>query len=253
MKITELKEEDSHQIRVNGDANPFPSSTTITAAASNNNDHDDADAPMTSLDKVKFYEKLGFDQNLVTFLSEIVEDASKVVERRVGEVVDGSKTLDGGFQPPRRIIEKSVVVDADDVTLNLAKDAGGGGGVGGGAGGAESAAKPVVNGILRRSEDRFTRGSSDSPDSQRRRGSRASSTKGGGGSSTGGGGASATTGAAGANKKIFTPGPAAPPFRIPEFKWSKLHQKLLSDVLFALETDIQVGCYSYGGGERREG
>lgn len=38
----------------------------------------------------------------------------------------------------------------------------------------------------------------------------------------------------------FSPGPTRPPFRIPEFKWSYIHQRLLSDVLFSLETDIQV-------------
>lgn len=41
-------------------------------------------------------------------------------------------------------------------------------------------------------------------------------------------------------RAIFSPGPRAPPFRIPEFRWSYLHQKLLSDLLFAVETDIQV-------------
>lgn len=41
-------------------------------------------------------------------------------------------------------------------------------------------------------------------------------------------------------RHIFSPGPRAPPFRIPEFRWSYLHQKLLSDLLFAIETDIQV-------------
>jgi len=41
-------------------------------------------------------------------------------------------------------------------------------------------------------------------------------------------------------RQIFSPGPRAPPFRIPEFRWSYLHQKLLSDLLFALEQDIQV-------------
>lgn len=40
--------------------------------------------------------------------------------------------------------------------------------------------------------------------------------------------------------QIFSPGPRAPPFRIPEFRWSSLHQKLLSDLLFSVETDIQV-------------
>ncbi len=48
---------------------------------------------------------------------------------------------------------------------------------------------------------------------------------------------------AGGKKKertTFSPGPARPPFRIPEFRWSYIHQRLLSDVLFSLETDIQV-------------
>ncbi|CAB3374567.1 Hypothetical predicted protein [Cloeon dipterum] len=41
-------------------------------------------------------------------------------------------------------------------------------------------------------------------------------------------------------RTMFSPGPTRPPFRIPEFKWSYIHQRLLSDVLFSLETDIQV-------------
>ncbi|KAL1129748.1 hypothetical protein AAG570_012692, partial [Ranatra chinensis] len=44
----------------------------------------------------------------------------------------------------------------------------------------------------------------------------------------------------GNGRPMFSPGPSRPPFRIPEFKWSYIHQRLLSDVLFALETDIQV-------------
>jgi hypothetical protein len=43
-----------------------------------------------------------------------------------------------------------------------------------------------------------------------------------------------------APRQIFSPGPRAPPFRIPEFRWSYLHQKLLSDLLFSIETDVQV-------------
>ena len=42
------------------------------------------------------------------------------------------------------------------------------------------------------------------------------------------------------DRTTFSPGPARPPFRIPEFRWSYIHQRLLSDVLFSLETDIQV-------------
>lgn len=44
----------------------------------------------------------------------------------------------------------------------------------------------------------------------------------------------------GSTRPMFSPGPTRPPFRIPEFKWSYIHQRLLSDVLFSLETDIQV-------------
>ncbi|KAJ8932339.1 hypothetical protein NQ314_014703 [Rhamnusium bicolor] len=42
------------------------------------------------------------------------------------------------------------------------------------------------------------------------------------------------------SRPMFSPGPTRPPFRIPEFKWSYIHQRLLSDVLFSLETDVQV-------------
>ena len=51
-------------------------------------------------------------------------------------------------------------------------------------------------------------------------------------------GSSSTRG--GNSRTTFSPGPARPPFRIPEFRWSYIHQRLLSDVLFSLETDIQV-------------
>jgi len=40
------------------------------------------------------------------------------------------------------------------------------------------------------------------------------------------------------NRQIFSPGPRAPPFRIPEFRWSYLHQRLLSEVLHSLERDM---------------
>lgn len=41
-------------------------------------------------------------------------------------------------------------------------------------------------------------------------------------------------------RQMFNSGPTRPPFRIPEFRWSPIHQRLLSDLLFSLETDIQV-------------
>jgi len=42
------------------------------------------------------------------------------------------------------------------------------------------------------------------------------------------------------SRQIFSPGPRAPPFRIPEFRWSYLHQRLLSDVLCSLEQDMHA-------------
>lgn len=42
------------------------------------------------------------------------------------------------------------------------------------------------------------------------------------------------------SRPMFSPGPSRPPFRIPEFKWSYIHQRLLSDILYSLETDIQI-------------
>ncbi|KAM6987921.1 neurobeachin [Tautogolabrus adspersus] len=38
----------------------------------------------------------------------------------------------------------------------------------------------------------------------------------------------------------FSPGPRTTMFRIPEFKWSAMHQRLLTDLLFALESDVHV-------------
>uniref|UniRef100_H2LFI6 Neurobeachin n=1 Tax=Oryzias latipes TaxID=8090 RepID=H2LFI6_ORYLA len=38
----------------------------------------------------------------------------------------------------------------------------------------------------------------------------------------------------------FSPGPRTTMFRIPEFKWSSTHQRLLTDLLFALESDVHV-------------
>ncbi|XP_054650005.1 neurobeachin-like isoform X3 [Dunckerocampus dactyliophorus] len=41
-------------------------------------------------------------------------------------------------------------------------------------------------------------------------------------------------------RRQFSPGPRTTMFRIPEFKWSPLHQRLLADLLFALESDVHV-------------
>uniref|UniRef100_A0A8C9R0M1 Neurobeachin n=1 Tax=Scleropages formosus TaxID=113540 RepID=A0A8C9R0M1_SCLFO len=44
----------------------------------------------------------------------------------------------------------------------------------------------------------------------------------------------------GFQRRQFSPGPRTTMFRIPEFKWSPMHQRLLTDLLFALETDVHV-------------
>lgn len=41
-------------------------------------------------------------------------------------------------------------------------------------------------------------------------------------------------------RRQFSPGPRTTMFRIPEFKWSPMHQRLLTDLLFALESDVHV-------------
>ncbi|XP_071511589.1 neurobeachin-like isoform X5 [Diadema antillarum] len=41
-------------------------------------------------------------------------------------------------------------------------------------------------------------------------------------------------------QRVFSPGPHQAPYRIPEFQWSHMHQRMMSDLLFAIETDVQV-------------
>ncbi|XP_032357931.1 neurobeachin isoform X3 [Etheostoma spectabile] len=41
-------------------------------------------------------------------------------------------------------------------------------------------------------------------------------------------------------RQQFSPGPRTTMFRIPEFKWSTMHQRLLTDLLFSLESDVHV-------------
>uniref|UniRef100_A0A673XZS5 Neurobeachin a n=1 Tax=Salmo trutta TaxID=8032 RepID=A0A673XZS5_SALTR len=41
-------------------------------------------------------------------------------------------------------------------------------------------------------------------------------------------------------RRQFSPGPRTTMFRIPEFKWSPMHQRLLTDLLFALESDVHL-------------
>ncbi|MED6293012.1 hypothetical protein CHARACLAT_006445, partial [Characodon lateralis] len=42
------------------------------------------------------------------------------------------------------------------------------------------------------------------------------------------------------HRQQFSPGPRTTMFRIPEFKWSSMHQRLLTDLLFALESDVHA-------------
>ncbi|XP_041461017.1 neurobeachin-like isoform X4 [Lytechinus variegatus] len=42
------------------------------------------------------------------------------------------------------------------------------------------------------------------------------------------------------SQRVFSPGPHQAPYRIPEFQWSHMHQRMMSDLLFAIETDVQV-------------
>ena len=44
----------------------------------------------------------------------------------------------------------------------------------------------------------------------------------------------------GKNSQTFSPGPTRPPFRIPEFRWSYVHQRLLADLLGSIEADLHT-------------
>ncbi|XP_059351407.1 neurobeachin-like isoform X3 [Daphnia carinata] len=47
-------------------------------------------------------------------------------------------------------------------------------------------------------------------------------------------------GGRGKTSQTFSPGPSRPPFRIPEFRWSYVHQRLLSDLLGSIEADLHT-------------
>ncbi|XP_062288944.1 lipopolysaccharide-responsive and beige-like anchor protein isoform X3 [Scomber scombrus] len=50
----------------------------------------------------------------------------------------------------------------------------------------------------------------------------------------------AAGGSAGQPRESGTSAPRSTMFRIPEFRWSHMHQRLLTDLLFAIETDVQM-------------
>ncbi|XP_026159212.1 lipopolysaccharide-responsive and beige-like anchor protein isoform X3 [Mastacembelus armatus] len=50
----------------------------------------------------------------------------------------------------------------------------------------------------------------------------------------------AATGSSGQQRESITSAPRSTMFRIPEFRWSHMHQRLLTDLLFSIETDIQM-------------
>ncbi|XP_063739788.1 lipopolysaccharide-responsive and beige-like anchor protein isoform X2 [Eleginops maclovinus] len=52
--------------------------------------------------------------------------------------------------------------------------------------------------------------------------------------------AAAAGGSAGQQREGSTSAPRSTMFRIPEFRWSHMHQRLLADLLFSIETDVQM-------------
>ncbi|XP_076585380.1 lipopolysaccharide-responsive and beige-like anchor protein isoform X3 [Chaetodon auriga] len=50
----------------------------------------------------------------------------------------------------------------------------------------------------------------------------------------------AAGGSAGQQRESGTSAPRSTMFRIPEFRWSHMHQRLLTDLLFSIETDVQM-------------
>uniref|UniRef100_A0A8D0D3D5 Neurobeachin n=1 Tax=Sander lucioperca TaxID=283035 RepID=A0A8D0D3D5_SANLU len=52
--------------------------------------------------------------------------------------------------------------------------------------------------------------------------------------------AAAAGGASGQQREGSTSAPRSTMFRIPEFRWSHMHQRLLADLLFSIETDVQM-------------
>ncbi|KAM9362789.1 lipopolysaccharide-responsive and beige-like anchor protein [Symphorus nematophorus] len=52
--------------------------------------------------------------------------------------------------------------------------------------------------------------------------------------------AAAAGGSSGQQREGSTTAPRSTMFRIPEFRWSHMHQRLLTDLLFSIETDVQM-------------
>ncbi|XP_044046004.1 lipopolysaccharide-responsive and beige-like anchor protein isoform X3 [Siniperca chuatsi] len=52
--------------------------------------------------------------------------------------------------------------------------------------------------------------------------------------------AAAARGTSGQQRESSTSAPRSTMFRIPEFRWSHMHQRLLTDLLFSIETDVQM-------------
>ncbi|KAI5607332.1 lipopolysaccharide-responsive and beige-like anchor protein isoform X7 [Silurus asotus] len=59
-------------------------------------------------------------------------------------------------------------------------------------------------------------------------------------SATDAGQGQAATGSSAQNRDSTPSSPRSSMFRIPEFKWSHMHQRLLTDLLFSIETDVQM-------------
>ena len=53
-------------------------------------------------------------------------------------------------------------------------------------------------------------------------------------------GDAAAAGASGGQARESSSSARSTMFRIPEFRWSHMHQRLLTDLLFSIETDVQM-------------
>ena len=173
-------------------------------------------------DSPSAYEILGFDPSIVSFIEElksgIADDASTTSPAPSGG--EGTKS-EGGDGDSKDVAAAAPI---ESWRIN--------GEVGSSSGEKETVARPSeaqtlgeadaesketeITGMKSESTDTNTEGEGERPNEP------------------------STTSRQGSGRHIFSPGPRAPPFRIPEFRWSYLHQLLLSDLLFSLEQDIQV-------------
>ena len=178
-------------------------------------------------DSPSAYEILGFDPSIVSFIEElksgIADDASTVT--KTAPSGDETTTKSEGGEGDSKDVAAAAPVESWRMNGEVGTSAGEKESVAGPSephtlGEADAEAKETeITGMKSESTDTNTEGEGEHPHAP---------------SST------TSTSRQGSGRHIFSPGPRAPPFRIPEFRWSYLHQLLLSDLLFSLEQDIQV-------------